>query len=625
MAGTPHNINIRVRLVGMDDVRREMQRLRQTFTAVGAGGQLVRAQRAGQSAQTAALANHLSNLTNGAIRGLVGWSAIGSMSYAAVREIMALVEKEASRGMEVANTMRGLAAPGMSVQGLINFTRRAGARYGFNPDESTEFVKRMGRNLGGNAATLLAPEAMRQTRMFGLTGQEGAQAFGLEARLGVNTPEGQRRFAAQLADAIKRGRMDGREGEMFESIQKATEAIATSAALSGGRVSAVQGGFAAMMGTFSGGAANAGIGGLTGSTAGNVLTGMQNFMTSMADMFNVPGLLQAAVTREARNKVPISQWQTYFSQGLFQTNEKTGEAAPVQGYQLLFDTLNKLMKENPMLGFSAASQVQGATAPEVLKYLDLYNKGGGAKAVKEEIERNAAAKKEQETKFIKEQTGVEEYQRQTAWNTANTAALVADAIPLLIRVADAEGTVIEELSKIVEHFGMAAGPVAQILRNPNLNKAEKAAAMTAIYGGVGVAEISRELVRFGKATIEATGILSPERAKDVEAASKNAEAFLTDLESKMPKLVDMYLRRNFGGDVLGPPSPAKRNTKPNLAPTSVGDDFKHTAYFPGGGGGAETISGRLYIVDAKGTREALLKGTKTYPEGSMLKHGGSEV
>ena len=176
-------------------------------------------------------------------RGLLGGASIGS-GYFLASHLRTQFQDELTRGVRVSDLAQRVRPETMPWEEFRDQVGRV--HTSFTPDESTRFFERYSELAGTrglmtthgveqvNGRTRIsgelgrAAEAAELTRRIGLTPEEGAQHFGQAARLGMTDGEqGQRKFAELLADAIAQGRMQGREGEVFQAILRLGENVAS--------------------------------------------------------------------------------------------------------------------------------------------------------------------------------------------------------------------------------------------------------------------------------------------------------------------------------------------------------------------------------------------------------------
>jgi hypothetical protein len=227
---------------------------------------------------------HPARLGLGFVRGLIGFGAIGAPTYYVAQALRRMMVTEQGREADIGDTMNRL-APAGGLSSLYNLTMHGGTRARMTPAEFTRFTAGMGAAAGA-VATPLASQAAMMSRAFGIAPGRAANIFGGEARLGVDTLEGQKRFAGYIAEAVQHGRMRGREGEVFESIQKATEGLADFFGTTGAQNASMQGAMATTLGIL----ANPKIPGLEGA-AGMAAMIRANSAIAGASVLNMPDIL----------------------------------------------------------------------------------------------------------------------------------------------------------------------------------------------------------------------------------------------------------------------------------------------------------------------------------------------
>ncbi len=186
--------------------------------------------------------DHPSQILGQFMRGIVGVGAIGGIGYYLASTLRGKFHEELARGMTAADLAQRIQPEGMGYdrfRSTVNYLNPS-----MGPEGSLRFLSiysslaggtdllstRSQRLVGGNIVTSpgsrgRADEAAELTRLFGFSPEQGASLFGQSWRQGMTNPEqGQRRFAAMLAEAVKQGGIQGREAEVWEAVLRLGEA-----------------------------------------------------------------------------------------------------------------------------------------------------------------------------------------------------------------------------------------------------------------------------------------------------------------------------------------------------------------------------------------------------------------
>jgi len=699
MAGGPsHPLNIQLRLTGIDDVKRELRRIRQEvgqfqrdlgidfgyFQRATRGRPITGGQRQaalaelgylraagmatfgerfqqaqGDPVQQALIRNqmqdfqrtlaqgaqgvrivpgaqpglfHPQGFAMNALRGLLGISAIGSVGYGLMSVLRRSMVGEYGRERDVANLMRRMAPEGMGIGAFTDFTRRGGERFGFTPGEQTQFRLGMGR-VGGAAAMNASTQAMMMTRVFGLDPRQGAGIFGGLARMGITDETGQKRFAGYIAEAVMTGRLKGREGEVWESVMKATDAIQRYLGLSGAAAGAVGGNLAAITAAFA-------APGITPALAG--AGGMQAWMQAQSTIAGIPifglppGALQGilgTVLGQATGFNPLAMYQMqqgFLTQGspqaiagrftnIFSLAGQAGGGGQLgQLMQLLVSSSLGLGQLGPQMVQAMYSQVLPGTG----RFAGPPTPGGGTRSIEKMIadfqKNQTAAQRVQELRAkLEEQLANAGQKLIPAFGDLLNALIILSPVALDAAQALADfdqwiKTFLADHPDFTKNVAKAAPAMAEW--------AFGGAAADVALGALGVVDLPMLPVMAAAAfgAYEAKANPKGVVGKAVGATEYEFEGLLWSLglRDKPPPGMLENLERKYGGGTPTTTAPVSHRRMRPTAPTPPTTPASHPAA-PGAaffsGGIAERIEGTIYIVDSKGTHEGKFGGSIRRP------------
>lgn len=289
-------------------------------------------------------------------RGLVGAYSV----YAIAGKIRRDFEGELERTIAVADMGQRVRPVGMSggqFQGIAKQLESS-----LRPEESTRFLQRY-TELTGNKLPA-AGEAVGLTRALGFAPEEGAQRFGQASRMGME----QDRFAKKIAEETARANMQGRQGEMFDSLTQMADELTQRL----GRVPD-QDAIASMLGRLSA----QGVPGLQGSYGASTVQGIdaafrgqQLFQLpdmgaiTMFSMFAKKGITDPALMERIKNEGLIAHpemWKPFF-----QTFDEHGGLNSLLGVKMA-ETFN--FPTTPEAFNATRKALTSDEAPDYMKFL----------------------------------------------------------------------------------------------------------------------------------------------------------------------------------------------------------------------------------------------------------------